>query len=80
MTSIKTECRQPNRPASWVTGLADRLGSFLFLIRDCDAKFTGMFDDVVVGEGGRSALQVPGQTLMPNAGYVWSGLRALTGC
>jgi hypothetical protein len=34
-----------------VTGLADRLGSFLFLIRDRDVKFTGMFDDVVVGEG-----------------------------
>jgi hypothetical protein len=29
-----------------IMGLAGRIGSFLFLVRDRDAKFTGMCDDV----------------------------------
>ena len=77
VTSIKTECRQPHRPASWVTGLADRLGSFLFLIRDCDAKFTGMFDDVVVGEGCKgsdgSSAGAPGKPLCRTLGTYGPG-------
>jgi putative transposase len=63
--------------------LGDRAAQLTVLIRDCDSKFTSIFDAVFASEGIRilrTPVRAPGQMRSPNDGSELSAANCWTGC